>query len=66
MEHKGVWPTEEDLGWPVLPEFAAQGARNGDGLKRKFLAARWTSRRHRLQVTTKVLRPEGVGNMSRV
>jgi hypothetical protein len=32
---------EEDLRWKVPTQFAAQGALNGDGLKRKFVPARW-------------------------
>jgi hypothetical protein len=35
-----VRPTEEDLRWKVSSKFTAEGARNGDGLKRKLLPAR--------------------------
>lgn len=34
-----VWTPEEDLGWPVLTEFAAQGTLDGDGLEWELLAA---------------------------
>ena len=33
-----VWTAEEDLAWPVLPEFTAEGAFDRDGLERKSLS----------------------------
>jgi hypothetical protein len=37
VNHELVWPTEEEFGGKVPPQFAAEGALNGDGLERKFL-----------------------------
>jgi hypothetical protein len=38
--YEAVKSPQENLRWPVLPEFAAQGALDGDRLKRKFLPTR--------------------------
>jgi hypothetical protein len=43
--------------------FAAQGTLDGDRLNWSSSRPDGTSQRRRLQVTTEVLRPEGVGNM---
>lgn len=39
MDYELVRTPEEDLGGTVLPKFTAQGTRDRDGLKRKFLPA---------------------------
>jgi hypothetical protein len=41
LNHQLVRPTVEDFGGKVLPEFATEGALNGDGLKGELLDARW-------------------------
>ncbi|MGC9293631.1 MAG: hypothetical protein ACP5EP_13220, partial [Acidobacteriaceae bacterium] len=41
MDNQLVKPTEEDLARQVPAQFAAQGALDGDGLKRKFLTPGW-------------------------
>jgi len=40
VNHELVRTSEEDLGWPVLPDLAAERTLDGDRLERKFLAAR--------------------------
>jgi hypothetical protein len=41
VNYQLVRSAEEDLTRPVLPEFAAQGALNGDRLEREILQAGW-------------------------
>ena len=40
MNHELVRTPEENLGWPVLPDLAAERTLDGNRLERKFLAAR--------------------------
>jgi len=39
--HELVCPTEKDFARPVLPNFAAQGALDGDGLEGELLPPGW-------------------------